>query len=193
MRILSYLEPVAGCDVSLALRLAARWRSSWVAVGYEPLCLTEGYLMAIPESKSLLEAYTPRGEPFQQAANKRWMAAAVLKDGEEAIIAHYDAFPGPEPWSFPKERETMLACEHGAWLAGTKEQFLDVAQKMATYPEGLPTVKFVMLANNGLIVHYNTLELRATLFPQTVQWHADKVEPPAQPQFGRQFAPRNKR
>lgn len=147
--------------------------------------------MGVEPSKSLLEAINAQEGAFQKAQIRRWLAASVLKDGEQALIAHYDVFPGPEPWSFPNDPANMYVSVGGEFGVGTKERLLRYVFVPAIYSMDSPSLD---LENEAQIFkHLNTPELRATLFPQKVSWHADRVDRPTEPQFGRQFAPRTKR
>lgn len=194
MRILTAYLPVPGFDPSIQIRLISRWATEWSRIGHKPFCATEPHLSSFSPFKWLVEAFKAPQWPNPERAvarNAGLVAASLLKDGELALISHYDLLPGPDvPFGYPgpDAPENLRLWDSGALALGTKEQFLRLLF--------VPIDPVLLEPSDPLeagLTHYNTLELRATLFPQTVQWHADKVEPPAQPQFGRQFAPRNKR
>lgn len=180
MRILSFYEPIPGVCPATQLRLIARWAEEWAKCGFKPFCATGWHLDGVGPSKSLAGAIPAYGDTFIRAMESLYRVGALLRPEERAIIAHYDCFPGDNPWALP---DTHAASVNGEFAVGTREELFDYQGDVDVLPPEQPIFR-----------HLNTQELRAQLGIKPVTWYVDKPTPlPAPPQFGPQFASRLRR
>lgn len=191
MKILTFYEPLPGVCPARQLLLIARWAEAWRLAGFTPLCLSEGHPRMVEALRSHGGALAAQGTAFQRALQMQWLTASVLKDGEGAIISHYDVLPGSEPWGLPDFTATMHVARDLEYGVGLKDRLIQFVTVPAIHMEFREAVE--LDSETPLYVHHNTPEQRALLVPP-MTWYVDKPEPvQSTGQFGPQFAPKVRR